>query len=36
VLDLQPVGELDRRNDRAAVLLREVDGVAQMVAVGVA
>jgi hypothetical protein len=35
VLDLEPVGELDRRDDGAAVLLRERDRVAEMVAVRV-
>src|SRR5207302_3146 len=33
VLDLQPVGELNRGDDGGAVLLRELDGVAEMVAV---
>src|SRR5581483_6916294 len=35
VLDLQPVGELDGRDDGRAVLLRDLDGVAEMVAVRV-
>ena len=35
LLALQPVGHLDRRDDGAAVLLRELDGVAEMVAVAV-
>ena len=35
LLALQPVGHLDRRDDGAAVLLRELDGVAEVVAVAV-
>ena len=35
MLHLQPVGELDRRNHRAGVLLRQLDGVADVVAVAV-
>src|SRR5262249_47863674 len=35
LLALQPPGELDRSDHRAAVLLRQSDGVAEMVAVAV-
>ena len=35
LLALEPVGHLDRRDDGAAVLLRQLDGVAEVVAVAV-